>query len=168
MNGLGLCALLSARSAYQVIKHWYHKHRQNRRGHHAADHRRGNALRHFRAGSHAPHDGQQSRQNDCNCHSLGPHPHQQHRTFADDGRKMISNVNQHQCGVVPIARAPSRIRAVSREGCHDHRRLTLRSVLKHSVLVRKEQRSQDANDSKYFHNFSHFYSLLKLNPSRLG
>jgi hypothetical protein len=120
------------------------------------------------AGSHAPHDGQQSRHNDCNCHSLGPHPHQQHRTFADYGRKMISNVNQHQCGVVPIARAPSRIRAVSREGCHDHRRLTLRSVLKHSVLVRKEQRSQDANDSKYFHNFSHFYSLLKINPSRLG
>jgi hypothetical protein len=48
MNGLGLCALLSARSAYQVINHWYHKHRQNRRGHHAADHGRGNALRHFR------------------------------------------------------------------------------------------------------------------------
>jgi hypothetical protein len=44
----------------------------------------------------------------------------------------------------------------------------LRSVLKHSVPVRKEQRSQDANDGKYFHNSSHGYSLLKLDASRLG
>jgi hypothetical protein len=88
--------------------------------------------------------------------------------LADGGTKIISNVTQHQCGVAPIGLALSRIRAASREGRHGHRRLTLRSVLKHSVPVRKEQRSQDANDGKYFHNSSHGYSLLKLDASRLG
>ena len=58
-----------------------HEHRQQRRGDHAADHRRGDALHDLRSRAVAPHDRKQAREDHRDGHRLGPHA--QHRAFLD-------------------------------------------------------------------------------------
>ena len=65
------------------------KHREDGRGHHSANHGRGNALHHFGASSMADHDGNETGEHDRNRH--GFRPYTQHSAFTN---------RIEQCGLV--------------------------------------------------------------------